>query len=182
VDRLSSSKIIDMWKKRIIVFFVFMVLFSASYQIGSMSEITDEESEQFLDEFESLISGIDGIEIFIHNTKMSMPMFIPGFGMVWGFYTGWSTGYGFTAIINSVPELANVPPLALFFASPFGMLELVAYSIATSRSYLLVFLIIKRIEIRSQLLVLVIEVVIVVLLLLVGGLLEAAMIQNVSPS
>jgi len=169
-------------KKRIIVFFIFVGLFSASYQIGSVSQVTDEESEQFLDEFQSLIEGIDALEIFTHNVTIALPMFIPGFGIAWGFFTGWTTGFGFAAIINSIPALSNIPALAVLYVSPFGILELVAYSLAISRSYLFMFAIIKKISIRPQFLPLIIEVGIVIVLLLVGGLLESAMIQNVSAS
>jgi hypothetical protein len=57
-------------------------------------------------------------------------------------------------------------------------MELVAYALATSRSYLLIFAIIKKITLRPQIIPLGIEIGIVVILLLAGGLLESAMIQN----
>jgi hypothetical protein len=169
-------------KKRIVVFFIFVGLFSASYQIGSISQVSDEESGQFLDQFKSLVQGIDGFEIFIHNTTISMPMFIPGFGIAWGFFAGWSTGFGFAAIIKSAPALSHIPALAILYVSPFGIMELVAYSLAISRSYLLIFAIIKKTSIRPQISPLVMEIGIVLVLLLAGGLLEFAMIQNVSPT
>jgi hypothetical protein len=167
-------------KKRIIAFFIFMGLFSASYQVGSVSMVSDEDSADFLDQFQSLIEGIDGVEIFIHNTTIALPMFIPGFGVIWGFFTGWTTGFGFAAIIKSLPALSNIPALAVLYVSPFGIMELVAYSIAISRSYLLIFAIIKKTSVHPQLLPLIMEVGIVIVLLLIGGLLESTMIQNVS--
>lgn len=167
-------------KKRMIVFFIFMGLFSASYQVGSISMVSDDESADFLGQFQSLIEGIDGIEIFIHNTTIALPMFIPGFGVAWGFFTGWTTGFGFAAIIKSVPALSNIPALAVLYVSPFGIMELVAYSIAISRSYLLIYTVIKKTSVHPQFLPLIIEVGIVIALLLAGGLLESAMIQNAS--
>ncbi len=56
---------------------------------------------------------------------------------------------------------------------------LVAYSIATSRSYLLIFAIIKKNNLRPQIIPLCIEIGIMLVLLLAGGLLESSMIQNV---
>jgi len=97
-------------KKRIIVFFIFMGLFSLAYQIGSMSEVSEEEALEFMKEFEELIGDIDGVGIFLHNNLISLPMFIPGFGIAWGFYSGWSTGYAFAAIVLLIPELSNIPP------------------------------------------------------------------------
>ena len=63
-----------------------MGLFSAAYQIGAISQVSDEDSSQFLDEFKSLVGGIDGFGIFIHNLAIALPMFIPGFGVVWGYF------------------------------------------------------------------------------------------------
>jgi hypothetical protein len=154
--------------KRIIIFFIFLGLFSLSFQIGSVSEITDEETAL----------SIDGIEIFINNVGLSLPMFVPGFGIAWGFFSGWSTGFEFASILKSFPSLAGVPAIVILYSSPFGVMELVAYALATSRSYLLIFAIIKKITLRPQIIPLGIEIGIVVILLLAGGLLESAMIQN----
>jgi hypothetical protein len=164
--------------KRIIIFFIFLGLFSLSFQIGSVSEITDEETALSFDQFNSLIEGIDGIEIFINNVGLSLPMFVPGFGIAWGFFSGWSTGFEFASILKSFPSLAGVPAIVILYSSPFGVMELVAYALATSRSYLLIFAIIKKITLRPQIIPLGIEIGIVVILLLAGGLLESAMIQN----
>lgn len=165
-------------KKRIILFFIFLGLFSASFHIGSISKVSDEESMQFLDEFNSFVGGIDGIEIFINNTTLALPMFIPGFGVAWGFFSGWSTGFAFAAILQSIPALSEIPAITILYVSPFGVMELVAYSIATSRSYMLIFAIIKKNTLRPQFVPLGIEIGILVALLLAAGLLESAMIQN----
>ena len=77
--------------KRIITFFVFVGLFSLSYQIGSMSEVSIEDALKVMEEFEELIEGIDAIGIFLHNLSVSVAMFIPGFGIGWGFFVAWST-------------------------------------------------------------------------------------------
>ena len=58
-----------------------MGLFSAAYQIGSMSEVSEEEATTFMAEFENLIEDIDAFGIFLHNTTISMPMFLPGFAV-----------------------------------------------------------------------------------------------------
>jgi hypothetical protein len=70
------------FKIRIITFFVFMGLFTAAFQLGSMSEVSEEDANIFMEEFEELIKDIDAIGIFVHNTSLSLPMFIPGFGIV----------------------------------------------------------------------------------------------------
>jgi len=169
-------------KTRIIIFFVFMGLFSLAFQIGSMSEVNEEDARIFMEEFEALIDEIDAIGIFLNNTKIALPMFIPGFGIPWGFFTAGSTGYAFAAIVSLTPALSEVPALALLYLSPFGLMELVAYSIGTSRSYILIHMIIKKTNLKIALRPTIIEIGIVVGLLLAGGFLEDYMIKLVQES
>ncbi|MBI3254762.1 MAG: stage II sporulation protein M, partial [Nitrosarchaeum sp.] len=61
-----------------------MGLFAATYQIGSMSQVSEEEANTFMSEFEKLVTDIDAVGIFLHNSSVSLPMFIPGFGVAWG--------------------------------------------------------------------------------------------------
>ncbi len=163
--------------KRIITFFVFVGLFSLSYQIGSMNEVSTEDALEFMEEFEEIIEGIDAIGIFLHNLSVSAAMFIPGFGIGWGFYTAWSTGYAFAAIVTVTPALSDVPALALLYASPFGLMELAAYSIATSRSFILVHMMIKKTSLYSAIKPTAIEIGIALGLLVTGGFLEDYMIK-----
>ena len=155
-----------------------MGLFSATYQIGSMSQVSEEEANTFMSEFEKLVVDIDAIGIFLHNSSISLPMFIPGFGVAWGLFSAWSTGFAFSAIVSITPELAKVPPLAILFFS-FGIMELTAYSIATSRSFMLIRAISKKTNLILFLKPTAIEIGIVIGLLLAGGYLEDYMIKLV---
>jgi hypothetical protein len=163
--------------KRILIFFIFMGLFSAAYQIGSMTEVNEEEALAFLEEFQDIIEDIDGVGIFLHNTTIALPMFIPGFGVAWGMFSAWSTGYAFASVVSQVPELSQIPALTLLYVSPFGAMELVAYSLGISRSYILIRMIIKKMDLRPVIRSTLIEVGIMVGLLLAGGFLEFYMIQ-----
>lgn len=163
--------------KRIVVFFIFMGLFSTAYQLGSMAEVDDEEAQKFLEEFGDIITDIDSIGIFIHNVTIALPMFIPGFGVAWGLFSGWSTGYAFASVISQVPEFSQIPALTLLYLSPFGAMELVAYSIGISRSYILIKMIIKKTNLRPAIRGTSIEIGIMVGLLLAGGFLEFFMIE-----
>ena len=154
-----------------------MGLFSAAYQLGSMSEVSEEEATTFMAEFENLIEDIDAFGIFLHNTTISLPMFLPGFGVAWGLFSAWSTGFAFSAIVSISPQLSEVPPLAILYLSPFGIMELVAYSLATSRSFILIRAISKKNNLASLVKPTGIEIGIVVGLLLAGGYLEYYMIE-----
>ena len=156
-----------------------MGLFTASYFIGSQMEVSQEDAELFMEEFDELIDDIDGIGIFLHNSMIALAMFIPGVGVGWGLFSAFQTGLAFSAIATILPEIAEIHPLALLYASPFGIMELVAYSLGISRSYLLIYKFIKKISIKPDYKIIVIEIGIVLGLLLAGGFLEAYLIDTI---
>ncbi|AJW69765.1 hypothetical protein [Nitrosopumilus adriaticus] len=164
-------------KIRIITFFIFLIIFASAYQIGSFSTVGDEEAKMFMSEFEKLVLDIDAFGIFTHNTTIALPMFIPGFGVAWGLFSAWSTGYAFAAIATTAPILADVPPLTILFLSPFGLMELVAYSLGISRSFILIRAITKKVNLTSFIKPTAIEIGVVIGLLLAGGYLEFYMIE-----
>ncbi|MCV0393304.1 MAG: stage II sporulation protein M [Nitrosopumilus sp.] len=164
-------------KKRIITFFIFLGIFTGAYQIGSLSTINQEEAEAFMKEFEDLVLDIDAFGIFTHNITIALPMFIPGFGVVWGIFSAWSTGYAFASIATTAPILANIPPLSILFLSPFGLMELTAYSMGISRSFILIRAISKKLPLTQFIKPTIIEIAIVIALLLAGGYLEFYMIE-----
>jgi uncharacterized membrane protein SpoIIM required for sporulation len=169
-------------KKRIILFFVFLGVFSAAFSVGAEMKVPEEEAKIFLDEFNKLLEALKGenfgIEIFLHNTQIALAMFIPGFGIGWGIFSAFSTGFAFAALATTTPLLGEIPPLALIFATPFGLMELAAYSLATSRSFILIMALFKKTPLKEQWKPLAIEIGIVIGLLLAGGIIEAYMIEN----
>ena len=164
-------------KIRIITFFIFLGIFAAAFQIGSMSSVSEEEADAFMSEFEDLILDIDAFGIFVHNTTIALPMFIPGFGVAWGIFSAWSTGFAFAAIASTVPEIADIPPLSILFLTPFGLIEVFAYSLGISRSFILIRAVSKKINLTPFIKPTAIEIGIVLVLLLVGGYLEFYMIE-----
>ena len=106
-------------------------------------------------------------------------MFIPGFGIAWGAFAAFSTGMAFSVLQNANPMLENIPSLTILFMSPFGLMEVAAYSIAMSRSYMIVHKIIKRIPIRPDFRVIGLEIAILVGLLLAGGFVEYYFIESI---
>ena len=164
---------------RIVLFFIFLGIFSASFAVGAEVQVSEEESAIVLEEFESLIAEIDAVGIFVHNISLALPMFIPGFGIAWGAFAAFSTGMAFSVLQDANPMLANIPSLTILFMSPFGLMEIAAYSIAMSRSYMIVHKMIKRISIRSDVRVIGLEVAILIGLLLAGGFIEYYFIQSI---
>jgi hypothetical protein len=166
-------------KNRIILFFIFLAIFTIIFQLGSMSTVSQEEADLFMEEFEKLVLDIDAFGIFVHNTTIALPMFIPGFGIFWGLFSSWSTGYAFAAIATSVPEIANISPLTILFLTPFGLMEISAYSLGISRSFILIKAIFKKTNLFQFIKPTIIEIGIVIALLLAGGYIEFYMIELV---
>ena len=166
-------------KIRIITFFMFLVIFTIIFQLGSMSTVSEEEASIFMEEFEKLVLDIDAFGIFVHNTTIALPMFIPGFGIVWGLFSAWSTGYAFAAIVTSLPEIADISPLSILFLSPFGLMEIFAYSLGISRSFILIKAVITKSNLSQFIKPTSIEIGIVTILLLIGGYVEFYMIELV---
>ena len=166
-------------KNRIILFFIFLVVFTIIFQLGSMSAVSQVEADLFMEEFKKLVLDIDAFGIFVHNTTIALPMFIPGFGIFWGLFSSWSTGYAFAAIATSIPEVANISPLTILFLSPFGLMEISAYSLGISRSFILIKAIITKTNLLQFIKPTIIEIGIVIALLLAGGYIEFYMIELV---
>jgi len=166
-------------KNRIILFFIFLAVFTIIFQLGSMSTVSQVEADLFMEEFKKLVLDIDAFGIFVHNTTIALPMFIPGFGIFWGLFSSWSTGYAFAAIATSVPEVANISPLTILFLTPFGLMEISAYSLGISRSFILIKAIITKTNLLQFIKPTIIEIGIVIALLLAGGYIEFYMIELV---
>ena len=164
-------------KFRIITFLAFLVTVTIIFQLGSMSTASEEEANLFMEEFEKLVLDIDAFGIFVHNTTIALPMFIPGFGIFWGLFSSWSTGYAFAAIVTSMPEIGSISPLSLLFLSPFGLMEIFSYSLGISRSFILIKAIITKTSLSQFIKPTIIEIGIVIVLLFAGGYVEFYMIE-----
>ena len=165
---------------RIILFFIFTAIFTVVYGTSAVtSEPTEEEIEEVMSFFEEIVDTIDGIGIFTHNTTIALPMFIPGFGVVWGLFSAYSTGFAYSAIAAANTDLAQLNPLAILL-TPFGLMEMASYSLAMSRSTLLAKDVFQKNwnQIKTDKLIISIEIGIVITLLLIGGIVEMWMIET----
>ena len=128
---------------RIVLFFIFLGIFSASFAIGAEVQVSEEES-------------------------------------AWGAFAAFSTGMAFSVLQGANPMLANIPSLTILFMSPFGLMEIAAYSIAMSRSYMIIHKMIKRMPIRQDFRVIGLEIGILIGLLLTGGFVEYYFIESIT--
>ncbi len=149
--------------------------FLGMYLVGSLVEPAEAEAERFMEEFESLVDGIDALGIFVHNSMLAAPMFLPGLGPAVGLYSAWSTGYAFAAISASVPAVQGIPAIAILL-TPVGLMELAAYSLGMSRGALFGLALLRSRPARPHLRMVAIEGAVAAALLAVAAVVEHAAI------
>lgn len=135
----------------------------------------DELKNRFMDQ----IKDIDQTGIFINNARIALGMFVPLLGVGLGIFSGFSTGMVFNAIAATSANLNDISPL-LILVTPFGLMEIVAYGLAISRSGMLFYSLLKRKYWRGYLLSTLVEIGVVVILLLSGAIIEWEMISRLN--
>ena len=165
------------FKKRLIFFFLAMLLFLGLFQLGFSIKLDKSFSEELSENFKNQIQGIDETGIFLNNIKIALVMFIPVLGIVVGSFSAFSTGLIFNSIVNlSNANFAN--PLIVFL-TPFGILELVSYGLAISRGGIFLYEILKKSVSKKSITYLFVEIGLVAVMLFVGALIEWSMIENI---
>lgn len=161
---------------RLLAFLGATAVFVGVYILGSTTEVSVQDAEMFREEFSALVDGIDAMGIFVHNGFITAIMLIPGIGVIWGLFSAWSTGYAFAAL-SSTSGLSEIPAIFVLI-TPFGILELAAYSLALSRSALFVTMVARSKSISSQIRPLVIDGGIVAVLLAVAAIIESIALET----
>ena len=163
------------FKKRILYLIVGILVFLIFFTIGTSVSFEKSTSELLKEQFQNKIKNIDNIGIFANNFLISILMFIPGIGIAFGLFSGFSTGNIFMIITQDLP--IQIPPLFVFLTI-FGMMELVSYGIAISRSYLLLIHILKRTNIKENLIHTSLEIAIVAIILFFSAIIEWDLIKQ----
>jgi Zn-dependent protease/CBS domain-containing protein len=179
-DKNNKFNITSRWR---FLFFVFgMMAFIIAYFVGAtLVTINPSQAEYIKTHFQEQIKGINQYGIFANNFKVALGMFIPGFGIALGGFSAFSTGLVFNALYTISPALSSISPLVVFL-TPFGILEIIAYGVAISRSGILFYQLIKdtnkRNSWRKYVIPTVIEIGIVVTILFIGAIVEWQMIRT----
>ena len=163
------------FKRRIIYLLVGILAFIVFFTIGTFVTFDESTSQLLKEQFQNKIKNIDSMGIFLNNFLISILMFVPGIGIAFGLFSGFSTGNIFVIITRDLP--IQIPPL-LVFLTIFGIMELVSYGIAISRSYLLLISMLKRTNIKENLIYAGIEIAIVAIILFFGAIIEWDLIKQ----
>jgi Kef-type K+ transport system membrane component KefB len=151
--------------------------FLGAYLVGAALPLSEQEAEHIVTEFTEKVDDIDEAGIFLNNIGIALAMFVPGAGVGVGVYSGVSTGTVFHAFTLGVAELQDLHPLSVI-ATPFGILEILAYGLAISRSGMLVAQLAKRGRMWKEYTIpTLVEIGIVVAALVAGSLIESQAIE-----
>ena len=177
----NKFNLLSRWRFLFLVFGI--ILFIIAYSVGAIFiKINNSQAEIIKRDFEEQIKGINQYGIFINNFRAALGMFIPGFGIAIGIFSALSTGLVFNAILHTSPFLShNVSPLIVFL-TPFGILEIIAYGIAISRSGILSYQLIKDTNKRKSwqkyVIPTIIDLGIVLIILLIGAIVEWQIVRT----
>jgi hypothetical protein len=163
------------FKRRILYLLIGILVFIIFFTLGTFVNFDESTSQLLKEQFQNKIKNIVSMGIFLNNFLISILMFVPGIGIAFGLFSGFSTGNIFVIITRDLP--IQIPPL-LVFLTIFGIMELVSYGIAISRSYLLLTSILKRTNIRENLIYTGIEIGIVAIILFFGAIIEWDLIKQ----
>jgi len=156
-------------KQRLFYLALGIIAFLIFFIIGTSVTLDESTSTLLKEQFQNKIKNIDNVGIFFNNFLISILMFIPGIGIAFGLFSGFSTGNIFMILTRDLP--IRIPPLVVFLTI-FGIMELVSYGIAISRSYMLLIRIIKRSNVKESLIHAGIEIGIVAIILLFSAIIE----------
>ncbi|TLX86079.1 MAG: stage II sporulation protein M [Thaumarchaeota archaeon] len=163
------------FKKRFLYLAVGIFLFLIFFLIGTTISFDKTTATLLKEQFQKKIKNIDSTGIFINNFLISILMFIPGVGIAFGLFSGFSTGNIFMIITQDLP--IQLPPL-LVFLTIFGIMELISYGIAISRSYLLLIQILKRTNIIENIIHTSFEIGVVAIILFISAIIEWDLIRQ----
>ena len=155
-------------------------LFLVSFNLGAKTDLNNDQSKSIKEEFEKKTKDIDEYGIFKNNILIALGMFIPGFGIGLGIFSGFGTGLVFSALTTFETSLQNISPLSIL-VTPFGIMEIFSYGLAMSRSGIIIYdLAVKKISWKNLIKPSLIEIAIVVIILLIAAIIEWTMIEQIT--
>jgi uncharacterized membrane protein SpoIIM required for sporulation len=176
--KYSSSRTKRVWT--IIGFFFLSLIITVAGVLTPLSsedaKAISEETEETRETFESMHGVQRTAFVFGNNFMISLIMFVPVVGPIFGCYVLYSTGVVIAA--DSIAIAENVHPLLYFvllFVFPFAWLEFIAYSVALAGSFWLTWRIIQR-RFRSEIVTTGLFISICAVTLLLAAVIEIAII------
>ena len=157
-------------KHRVFLTGIGVIIFLISYFVGANIQLDQSSAQRLKEAFLHKISGLNYIGIFINNLIITLIMFLPGIGALFGIFSGYSTGTIFSAITYDISH-SYISPLVILL-TPFGIMEVLCYGLAISRSFILLFSLVKKENLTKQLKSILIEIGIILIILFLAAIIE----------
>ena len=161
----------SLFKHRIFFICIGIIIFLISYSVGANIQLDQSSAQRMKEVFLHKISGLNYIGIFTNNLIITLIMFLPGLGALFGIFSGYSTGTIFSAITHDLTSSSHISPLVILL-TPFGIMEVFCYGLAISRSFILLFSLVKKENLVKQLKSILIEIGIVLVILFLAAIIE----------
>ena len=158
-------------KHRIFLTGIGITIFLISYSVGANIQLDQSSAQKLKEAFLHKINGLNYIGIFTNNLIITIIMFLPGIGALFGIFSGYSTGTIFSAITHDSASHSYISPLVILL-TPFGMMEVFCYGLAISRSFILLFSLVKKENLAKQLKSILIEIGIILIILFLAAIIE----------
>jgi len=152
-----------------------------SMVIGATSTLNPNEAAQIYEEFRSFVVGLTAspLGIFQNNFMIALLMSIP----VAGAFLGAGIMYNSGVILSAASIAQRVDPMMLVLSTliwPVGIMEMLAYSLASTQSLLLAYAGYKRM-LRSEARNLAVTVAVVAVLLAASSVIEFTLLNAIGP-
>jgi uncharacterized membrane protein SpoIIM required for sporulation len=167
--------------KRFMTIGAFFILALIITIAGTLTPLTSEEASSMTQELDAMREVVSVQMIFGNNMMISMLMFVPIVGPLFGSYVLYNTGL-YIGAETAAREVSISPALVFltYFIFPFAWLEFIAYSMASAASVWLTWRIIQR-KAKHEIVRTCIFIAICAVLLLIGAAVEVVLI-GLSPA
>ena len=183
----------ELWKraptkwKRVYLFLLCFLLLIGITVAGTLTPLTKEEADALNKDIQDVQGNIVNMTvlsgtmaIFNNNFLISLLMFIPFFGPLFGGYVTYNTGMVIAAeTMNLTEQVSPTLTFLILLILPFAWMEFIAYSLAFSESLWLSWCVIKR-KSREELLTTLMLILVCLLILLAAAVIEMVLISAFS--
>jgi len=168
---------VQLLKSRVFYVCVGITIFLTTYYAGANVQLDQSSALRLKEAFLHKISGLNYIGIFANNLAITLIMFLPAVGIFFGAFSGYSTGTVFSAISQNSVSPSYISPLVILL-TPFGIMEVFCYGLAISRSFILLFSLIKKESLAKQVKSILIEIGIILAILFFAAIIEWYLISS----
>ena len=163
-------------KRRLLYLAIGAIGIVSAFILGAYTDVDKNETENLRQQFDTQSKDFNHYGLFLNNLRISLLMFVPALGIGIGILSLFHTGLTFNAILESSALSNYVSPLATL-VTPYGALEVLAYSLAISRSGMLIYQIAKS-QWREYVFPTIIEIGLVTMIVFIGAMVEWYIIEQ----